>query len=71
MIRWLRSLFAWRTIYENDAWCLRRNTVTDERLWTRKFTGGHIPLPMVDGDGQVIPLGAPPSGGSGVSRPCR
>lgn len=59
--RWLRSLIAWRTIYENDAWQLRRNDVTGERRWSRKFSGGHVPLPMIDDDGKRIPIGSPPS----------
>ena len=60
MIRWLRSLFAWRTIYENHAWELRANDVSGERAWLRKFTGGHVPRPMIDDHGREIPLGAPP-----------
>jgi len=61
MLRWLRSLFAWRTLYENDAWRLEANDITGKRLWLRKFTGGHVPLPMIDDDGREIPLGKPPS----------
>jgi len=62
MIRWLRSLFAWRTIYENHAWELRKNTVTGERRWIRKIVGGgHFPIPMVDDDGEPMPRGPRPS----------
>lgn len=61
MIRWLWSLFAWRTIYENHAWELRANDVTGARRWLRKITGGYSPRPLIDDDGNVIPLGPPPS----------
>ncbi len=61
MIRWLRSLFAWRTIYENHSWWLNKNTITGERTWIKKPGGGHVPLPMVDDDGKLMPMGSPPA----------
>lgn len=61
MIGWLRSLFAWRTIYENHAWLLRGNDLTGARRWQRKISGGYSPRPLIDDEGRVIPLGPPPS----------
>lgn len=59
-MRWLRSLFAWKTTYENHAWWRMQNSVTGETRWVRKPGGGHFPIPLVDDRGQEIPPTRPP-----------
>lgn len=44
MIRWLKSLFAWRLVREAAVWHYYENGVTGRRSAHRIVTGGHSPL---------------------------
>lgn len=61
MIRWLRSLFAWRLVRVAGVWAYERNAVTDARRARRILPGGHSPLDRqwLEG-GDWTRLGPPP-----------
>lgn len=44
MLRWLRSLFAWRAVKRVGVWILSENTVTGQRAATWRG-GGYSPMP--------------------------
>lgn len=44
MIRWLRSLFAWRTVRRAGVWEYRENAITGRRAAVRIWRGGWSPL---------------------------
>jgi len=60
MIRWLKSLWAWRTVWSSGVWVYRENTVTGQR--SAHWRGGcYGPLMMDwlrDGDKVYGPRGA-------------
>jgi hypothetical protein len=43
MIRWLKSLFAWRRVDRGSGWAYEENRITGERRAFR-FASGHQPL---------------------------
>ena len=44
MVRWLKSLFAWRYDHDTGVWLYQVNTVTGQRAARRINLGGHQPL---------------------------
>lgn len=39
MVLWLKSLFAWKVVFDTGAFCFWENAVTGERAITRYSTG--------------------------------
>ena len=44
MIRWLRSLFAWRDAFCTGVWLYQENSVTGRRRLVRVLDHGHQPI---------------------------
>jgi hypothetical protein len=44
MIRWVKSLFAWRVVHEAGVWAYSVNAVTGRRAADRINSGGYSPL---------------------------
>lgn len=62
MLRWLRSLFAWRDVRSTGVWAYRENTVTGQRAARQLVTGGYQPLDwswLDEGCGHPLVNGAP------------
>lgn len=57
MIRWLRSLFAWRVVRLEGVWLYEANQVTGQRRAFRVVSGGYSPLDLdwLDGAGPRVP----------------
>lgn len=47
MIRWLRSLFAWRFVRSTGAWAYYENDVTGKREAHRIGGDGHEPVDLL------------------------
>lgn len=61
MIRWLRSLFAWRLIREAAVWHYFENTVTGERKAVRVSRSGQpLDLDWLERRPPGTSLGSPP-----------
>lgn len=60
MLRWIKSLFAWRTVKSSSCWVYRENTITGRRkaIWKRTGYAPMISGFMRDGDLVVGPTGA-------------
>jgi hypothetical protein len=57
MIRWMKSLFAWRGVRNQGVWLYKENAVTGARKAVRINRGGYSPIDLVWlGDGEVIDL---------------
>ena len=61
MLRWLRSLIAWRTVHDSGVWLYQENAVTGARRALR-FSPGHQPRrdQWLAGGAWKQPLPAPP-----------
>lgn len=62
MLRWLRSLFAWRVEFEAGAWAYSVNKVTGRRAADVVVAGGYSPLDwewLLAGRGMPLVNGKP------------
>ncbi len=72
MIRWLKSLFAWRTVRDTGVWKYQLNEVNGRRRIVRVVDGGYQPVDLMwVRTGEWRTPGPPPFGATGVQRPCR
>lgn len=67
VIRWLRSLFAWRTAFKAGCYVYEENAITGRRRHVRVIHGGYSPIDQhwLDGGSRGW-LPPPPRGGSGT-----
>lgn len=73
MIRWLKSMFAWRLVAEHGRWAYFENEITGDRCAELRFVGGYIPRhPAHDrwlaGGDWSYEMPKPPRSQSGVKR---
>lgn len=87
MLRWFRSLFAWREYRHSGVWLYEQNDVTGHRRAFKVsscyqpvdlewLTAGALPAVAFGAQGREVfaerwTMPPPPRGGSGASRPCR
>lgn len=67
MFQWFKKVMAWELIFEAGANRYFENTITGERRVVRG-RGGYSPVDTSWLTRTKIPLGSPPTGGSGVMK---
>lgn len=70
IIRWFRSLGAWRVVHQSAVHDYEQNQVTGKRRAIRRMAGGHCPVDTFwlagHSDTPFSRVLSPPTGGSGV-----
>lgn len=62
MVRWLRSLFAWKLVRRTAAWDYSVNAITGQHRADRRVQGGYSPVDLgwlVNGSGHPLINGMP------------